>query len=79
MAREKEVPKAATMADMVADLRAKRAEVELGGGKERIAKQHESGKLSARIRKALKRSACTRGIGPLTLAWPIRICRRTEL
>ena len=50
MAREKEVPKAATMADMVADLRAKRAEVELGGGKERIAKQHESGKLSARER-----------------------------
>ena len=50
MAREKEVPKAATRADMVADLRAKRAEVELGGGKERIAKQHESGKLSARER-----------------------------
>ncbi len=38
------------MADMVADLRAKRAEVELGGGKERIQKQHESGKLSSRER-----------------------------
>jgi methylmalonyl-CoA carboxyltransferase large subunit len=38
------------MSDMVADLRAKRAEVELGGGKERIQKQHESGKLSARER-----------------------------
>ena len=50
MAKEKEGAKAATMSDMVADLRAKRAEVELGGGKERIQKQHESGKLSARER-----------------------------
>lgn len=41
-----------TMADKVAELRAKRAELELGGGKDRIAKQHESGKLTARERVA---------------------------
>ncbi len=52
MAREKEGPKVATMTEMVADLRAKRAEVELGGGKQRIDKQHESGKLSSRERVA---------------------------
>ena len=39
-----------TMADKVATLRAKRAEVELGGGKERIEKQHAAGKLTARER-----------------------------
>jgi len=42
--------KKATMAEKVAELRAKRAEVELGGGKDRIAKQHQSGKLTARER-----------------------------
>lgn len=41
-----------TIADKVAELRAKRAELELGGGKDRIAKQHESGKLTARERVA---------------------------
>ena len=44
--------KKASMADKVADLRAKRAELEFGGGKERIDKQHDSGKLSARERVA---------------------------
>ena len=44
--------KKASMADKVAELRAKRAELELGGGKERIDKQHDSGKLSARERVA---------------------------
>jgi len=38
------------IADKVADLRAKRAEVQLGGGKERIEKQHAAGKLTARER-----------------------------
>ena len=42
--------KKATMADKVAELRARRAELELGGGKDRIAKQHQSGKLTARER-----------------------------
>ena len=35
MAKQAEIPKKKTMADEVADLRAKRAELELGGGKER--------------------------------------------
>ena len=50
MAKQAEIPKKKTMADEVADLRAKRAELELGGGKERIAKQHSAGKLTARER-----------------------------
>ena len=50
MATLKEGPKAATMADKVSELRQKRAELELGGGKDRIQKQHDSGKLSARER-----------------------------
>ena len=41
-----------SMAEKVAELRAKRTELELGGGKDRIAKQHQSGKLTARERIA---------------------------
>jgi methylmalonyl-CoA carboxyltransferase large subunit len=52
MATQAERPKKATMAEKIAELRAKRAELELGGGKERIEKQHDSGKLSARERVA---------------------------
>src|SRR5215475_2627568 len=44
--------KARTMQDKVADLNARRAELELGGGKDRIDKQHQSGKLTARERIA---------------------------
>jgi methylmalonyl-CoA carboxyltransferase large subunit len=44
--------KKASMADKVAELRAKRADLELGGGKDRIDRQHQSGKLSARERVA---------------------------
>ena len=44
--------KARTMQDKVADLNARRAEIELGGGKDRIDKQHQSGKLTARERVA---------------------------
>lgn len=40
----------ATMQEKVEALRKKRAALELGGGAERIAKQHEAGKLSARER-----------------------------
>jgi methylmalonyl-CoA carboxyltransferase large subunit len=40
------------MAEKVMALDAKRAELKLGGGKERIAKQHEGGKLTARERVA---------------------------
>ncbi len=52
MASQVESPKTATMADKVSELRAKRAELELGGGKDRIEKQHDSGKLTARERVA---------------------------
>jgi methylmalonyl-CoA carboxyltransferase large subunit len=51
MAKQEESLKK-TMAEQVADLGAKRAELKLGGGQERIAKQHESGKLTARERVA---------------------------
>ena len=52
MAIQAEIAKPATMAEKVAELRAKRTGLELGGGKERIDKQHDSGKLSARERVA---------------------------
>jgi len=39
-----------TIDEKIADLRAKRTQVQSGGGKERIAKQHASGKLTARER-----------------------------
>jgi methylmalonyl-CoA carboxyltransferase 12S subunit len=50
MATETANEKKATMAEKVVELRARRAELELGGGKDRIAKQHQSGKLTARER-----------------------------
>src|SRR5579863_5188550 len=52
MARLEEREKKKTMQDKVADLNARRAQLELGGGKDRIDKQHASGKLSARERIA---------------------------
>ena len=52
MAKQAETVKKTTMADKVADLRSKRAELELGGGKERIDKHHAAGKLTARERVA---------------------------
>jgi methylmalonyl-CoA carboxyltransferase 12S subunit len=52
MARLEERAKAKTMQEKVADLRARRAELELGGGRDRIEKQHASGKLTARDRIA---------------------------
>jgi len=42
--------KAKSMQDKIADLNARRAELELGGGKDRIDKQRQSGKLTARER-----------------------------
>src|SRR5947209_7173122 len=39
-----------TMADLVGDLRGRREHLREGGGKERLAKQHEQGKLTARER-----------------------------
>jgi methylmalonyl-CoA carboxyltransferase large subunit len=48
MAKQAESPK--TMAEKVTGLGAKRAELKLGGGAERIDKQHASGKLTARER-----------------------------
>jgi len=50
MAKPATSPKQKTIADKISDLRAKRAEVELGGGRDRIEKQHAAGKLTARER-----------------------------
>lgn len=50
MAKQADSTKKKTMGDKVADLRAKRAELEMGGGKERMEKQHAAGKLTARER-----------------------------
>jgi len=50
MARVEERVKAKTMQERIADLRLRRAEIELGGGRDRIEKQHASGKLTARER-----------------------------
>jgi methylmalonyl-CoA carboxyltransferase large subunit len=52
MATLEERLKAKTMQEKIADLRARRAELELGGGRDRIEKQHASGKLTARERIA---------------------------
>ncbi len=43
-------PASASMTERVAELREKRAKIKEGGGKQRIQKQHESGKLTARER-----------------------------
>ena len=50
MAKQEKTQK--TMAEKISGLEAKRAELKLGGGAERIKKQHESGKLTARERVA---------------------------
>jgi methylmalonyl-CoA carboxyltransferase 12S subunit len=50
MAKQATSPKQKTIVDKVSDLRARRAEIELGGGKDRIEKQHAAGKLTARER-----------------------------
>jgi len=50
MAKQEKCKK--TMAEKISGLDAKRAELKLGGGKERIEKQHASGKLTARERVA---------------------------
>src|SRR5271166_2269288 len=50
MANQAESTKKTTVADKISDLRAKRAELEFGGGQERIDRQHKSGKLTARER-----------------------------
>jgi methylmalonyl-CoA carboxyltransferase large subunit len=52
MARLEERVKAKTMQEKIADLHTRRAELELGGGRDRIEKQHASGKLTARERIA---------------------------
>ena len=43
-------PTPKTLDEMIAELRVKRSEIELGGGKERADKQHAAGKLTARER-----------------------------
>jgi len=45
-------PKTKTIEDKISNLCAKRSELELGGGKERLEKQHAGGKLTARERVA---------------------------
>jgi methylmalonyl-CoA carboxyltransferase large subunit len=53
MARLEEDAKVKTMQERIAQLRARRAAIELGGGRERVEKQHASGKLTARERIAV--------------------------
>ena len=50
MISQGEIAKKKTIADKIAELEAKRAGLQSGGGKERIDRQHASGKLSARER-----------------------------
>jgi methylmalonyl-CoA carboxyltransferase large subunit len=50
--KPKSKPKAKTLNDRITDLRGKRAHLYLGGGQERIDKQHAMGKLTARERVA---------------------------
>ena len=50
MVKQEEKPKKKSMDEKNSELGAKRAKLELGGGKERIDKQHSSGKLTARER-----------------------------
>ena len=53
MATEVEMEKKKTIGDKIAELAAKRAELELGGGKERIERQHAIGQADgARTRGA---------------------------
>ena len=47
---QEEITKKKTMDDKIAELEARRTELELGGGKERIERQHATGKLTARER-----------------------------
>jgi methylmalonyl-CoA carboxyltransferase large subunit len=50
MATQVANPAHKTIDEKLADLRARRAKIQLGGGKERIEKQHAAGKLTARER-----------------------------
>ncbi len=50
MSHQVAIPTHKTIEEMVAELRIKRSEVQLGGGKERTEKQHATGKLTARER-----------------------------
>ncbi len=50
MVKVEEKPKRKSMDDKISELGAKRAKLEIGGGKERVDKQHASGKLTARER-----------------------------
>lgn len=50
MAKVQEGQRIKTMQERIVELRARRAQLELGGGKDRIDKQHASGKLTARER-----------------------------
>src|SRR5689334_5479961 len=52
MAKLEECAKVKSMQERIADLRARRAELELGGGRDRVEKQHASGRLTARERIA---------------------------
>jgi len=52
MAKPAESPARRSIGDRLAELEARRAELELGGGKERIDRQHASGALTARERVA---------------------------
>ena len=85
MLTQEEIAKKKTIGDKIAELQAKRAELELGGGKDRIDRQHASGKLTARERidrlsgqgELRGNRAVLRNIAPPISEWPRRSCRPT--
>ena len=85
MAKQERVPNIENHGRQVAELRAKRAEVELGGGKERIDKQHAAGKLTARerVERLVDPEQLSgdwpvcRNIAPPISAWPTKRCPPT--
>jgi methylmalonyl-CoA carboxyltransferase large subunit len=84
MLTQEEIAKKKTIGDKIAELQAKRAELELGGGKDRIDRQHASGKLAARERvDRLADKGSFEEIGLFCkhratyFEWPRRNCRPT--
>ena len=68
-----------TIEEKIAELKDKREQLKEGGGKDRIEKQHKSGKLTARERVdrlvdsgSFRKSGSLRSIAPPCSAWPIR-------
>ena len=77
--------KAKSMDELIVALRQKREQVKLGGGADRLAKQREQGKMTARERidaivdpTSLRGvRSCSHNIGKRNSAWRIKIVRPT--